>query len=371
MKKLLLSFAAAVLATLSVFAEDVVEDMTTAPWLPASENAQGEVAKSTVTGISYTLINCKHNTYQGSSYLQLSGKNKTPKGSLSFALPFNCSKIILHTGSSASTNVTVSLSANGTEIVAATKLSAQNADFSFEIPEASQGAGTVYKFAITNNYNAQITSLTYVKETDTASSLAKPQIAMGDNNTVVITAVEGAEIHYTLDGAQPTAASALYTAPIAITAKTTVKAVAVKGADVSSVASFNAVPNVVANIAAFIANANAADTKINAPVTVLYQNGRNLYLKDAADGYILAYNNKDVEGIAGAYKNGDVLASITGAYKTQSGLPELIPSAVGAKSEGAPVEPEEFAIDELSMSLLNHYVKVKGLTIAADRKSVV
>ena len=125
----------------------------------------------------------------------------------------------------------------------------------------------------------------------------------------------------------------------------------------------------VANIAAFIANANTNDTKINAPVTVIYQNGRNLYVKDAADGYILAYNNNNVAGIAGAYKNGDVLASITGSYKSQNGLPELIPSAVGEKSEGTAVEPTEYALDELSTSMLNQYVKVSGLTIAADAKA--
>lgn len=369
MKKLLLSFAAMLMAATSVVAEDVVDDFSTAAWLPTAENAEGEEVTSTSTDIKYTMVNCKKGTYQGVSYLQLSGKSKTPKGSISFSLPYNCSKIIVHTGSSASTNVTVQFSANDVAVGSAVKLATKDADFTFDIPEASQAAGTVYKFAVTNNYNAQFSSMTYTPETGVASSVAKPQMAMGENNTVVITAEEGAEIRYTIDGSQPSAASTLYTAPIAITAKTTVKAVAVKGSDVSSVASFDAVPNVVGGIAAFIANANAADTKIDAAVTVLYQNGRNLYLKDAKDGYILAYNGNNVEGIAGAYKNGDILASVTGAYKSQNGLPELILSVVGAKTEGAAVQPAEYALDELSMSMLNEYVKVSGLTIEAASKA--
>ncbi len=54
----------------------------------------------------------------------------------------------------------------------------------------------------------------------------------------ITTKTAGAEIHYTTDGSKPTADSPLYTAPIAITGKMTVKAIAVKaGMDSSTVAS--------------------------------------------------------------------------------------------------------------------------------------
>ena len=47
---------------------------------------------------------------------------------------------------------------------------------------------------------------------------------------------EGAKVYYTLDGAEPTAESALYAAPFEINATTTVKAIAIKGEDKSAVA---------------------------------------------------------------------------------------------------------------------------------------
>ncbi len=119
----------------------------------------------------------------------------------------------------------------------------------------------------------------------------------------------------------------------------------------------------------FIKAKPTTESTIRTPLTVLYQNGRNLYLKDGADGYILAVNSSNVEGINGQFKNGDVLASITGTFKNQSGLPEIIPSAVGEKSAGTAVEPTEHGIDELSSNMLNQYVRLTDVTVTDGSKA--
>ena len=57
-----------------------------------------------------------------------------------------------------------------------------------------------------------------------------------ENTTVTITAEEGLEVYYTLDGTDPTKASTKYTAPFELTATTTVKAIAYNGDKASAVA---------------------------------------------------------------------------------------------------------------------------------------
>lgn len=119
------------------------------------------------------------------------------------------------------------------------------------------------------------------------------------------------------------------------------------------------------SIGEFLKEAYTGPSVITTPMTVIYQNGRNLYVKDENDGYLLIYNQGDLATIAGQFKNGDVISSVTGTYKDQYGLPEIIPTEVGTKSEGTVVEPEEATIEELSTNTLGHYVKLKNVKIEA------
>ena len=72
-------------------------------------------------------------------------------------------------------------------------------------------------------------------------TVAAPQFSgetqFTESTTVTMTAEDGAEIRYTTDGSEPTAASTLYSAPVTLTATTTVKAKAFKNGTVSTTTS--------------------------------------------------------------------------------------------------------------------------------------
>lgn len=198
-------------------------------------------------------------------------------------------------------------------------------------------------------------------------AVVAPVITLGANNTVTIAQEEGADIYYTLDGTEPTAASTKYTAAFTISGKTTVKAVAIKDGKSSSVTTKNLLPNTVANIAEFVELANPDATTVTGSMIALYQNGRNLYVRDAEneESYLLIYNSNDVEGIAGQYTNGDIIAGATGSFKSQAGLPEMIPSSLGAKTAGTAIAPVELSLEEIGSDMLNWYVKVSDVNITA------
>ena len=84
-------------------------------------------------------------------------------------------------------------------------------------------------------------ALTLYKMESGAASLAKPVISgeatFEESVQVTITAADGAQIRYTLNGEDPTAESTLYEGALTLTETTTVKAVAVKGEEISAVAS--------------------------------------------------------------------------------------------------------------------------------------
>lgn len=117
-----------------------------------------------------------------------------------------------------------------------------------------------------------------------AAGTVKPGTAV-----TITTRTEGAEIHYTLDGSDPTISSTLYTEAIVLNETTTIKAIATKeGQDASPVAS-----------ARFVVSDNApvdGDGSDNAPYTVAQVIALNPTSKDVAletgkwvNGYIVGY----------------------------------------------------------------------------------
>lgn len=109
--------------------------------------------------------------------------------------------------------------------------------FDFAITGAS--AGAIFTFTTATQKRFLMWDATY--EAGDAPAVAKPVIAgeekFYDEVEVSITCpTDGAAIRYTLDGTDPTAASALYEEPFTLSESATVKAIAILGSDASAIA---------------------------------------------------------------------------------------------------------------------------------------
>jgi DNA/RNA endonuclease YhcR with UshA esterase domain len=102
--------------------------------------------------------------------------------------------------------------------------------------------------------------------------------------------------------------------------------------------------------------------RVTGNVSVIYQNGSNLYIKDSS-ATILVYGE-----LTNTYKNGDVLTGITGTYqKTSAGVPEFIPVAdsFGTATSGTEVAPEVLAVEDLATDMINNYVEIDKVKLVA------
>ena len=129
-------------------------------------------------------------------------------------------------------NVTIT-SAEGADIYYTTdgkEPTAASAKYTAAFPVTS--GTTVKAIAVKTGYeNSSVATQTYT------ATLTAPKIEIDNSGNVSITSAEGADMYYTTDGKEPTAASTKYTAAFPVTSGTTVKAIAVKtGYENSSVA---------------------------------------------------------------------------------------------------------------------------------------
>lgn len=156
-------------------------------------------------------------------------------------------------------------------------------------------------------------------------------------NVSISCTTQDAVIYYTLDGTQPDSTGTRYTAPFALTANATVKAIACKtgsfASDVTEAA--YTFPVAVADIAAFKAANTETNTtvyKITGDVTFVFRNGKNFYIQDATGG-LLVYDQSNL--LDGTYTEGDVISGgVHGTFTLFRGLTELVPTRNLAAASG-------------------------------------
>ncbi len=119
----------------------------------------------------------------------------------------------------------------------------------------------------------------------------------------------------------------------------------------------------VENLAGLYALNSGINAKLTKPITTIYQNGHDLYVKDSAGAYGLVYGQ-----VTNKFVNGDQITGAVMNWTSYNGIKELIPvdSTMVKSGDGTPVAPEEMALEDVSQDLVHHYILVKNATLVAD-----
>ncbi|MGM9746347.1 MAG: chitobiase/beta-hexosaminidase C-terminal domain-containing protein [Paludibacteraceae bacterium] len=181
------------------------------------------------------------------------------------------------------------------------------------------------------------------------------------STSVTITAEAGLKIYYTIDGTEPTTASTEYTAPFDLTATTTVKAIAYDAAKAkaSSVVSKTFTKKTLQSLADIDYSTDGTVVYLS-PVTVVYVNGKSIYVKDAS-GVGLVFGTL-------ALKAGDEVSGLVVTTKVYKALPELEPQvtieelSITAGTAPAPTEAAAVPVADD----VNKYLLLKNVSFAAD-----
>ena len=231
-----------------------------------------------------------------------------------------------------------------------------------------QGSATAITFTAQGSKgHARLNAITVTVEGEIADAVPNPVISpagamFSDEQAVTITCDDHeAAIHYTTDGTEPHALSALYSGPLTLTATTTLKAIAIKGDAQSSVvtAQFTQIAGV-ASIAEFLAAGEGETMVFNNPVVVTHQTEKHLYVQDDTGAmYIWGETGQ-------TYAQGDVIpAGFWGTSATYGGEPELsvyhtnnfLPATERVEVKPAVITPQD--INTLNFARL---VTIKNVT---------
>jgi len=200
-----------------------------------------------------------------------------------------------------------------------------------------------------------ITELTVTAGLPAAAAVEAPAFSIAGGtydqaqSVAITSATDGASIYYTVDGTTPTAESTPYTTPLELSSTTTLKAIAVKGTDVSEITETSYVfSKVVTSLADLLAQSVGEATPFiltiseSNPVTILAHSGTNYYLQQGEANVWMYYNGTE---LTEATSNMTVTGTITGTLTTYYGQTEFNVSSVTNVGGGDVVTVTPIAVD--------------------------
>lgn len=212
-----------------------------------------------------------------------------------------------------------------------------------------------------------------------ASAVAKPTISGEENfvgsTSVSISHADADHIYYTTNGDAPTTSSAVYSAPFPLTNTATVKAIAVKGSDVSAVAekTFTKV-EALESLAALLDATTSTETAFNVVISnwvVTGVSGTRAWIADAANEKGILLYKSGHNFVAGNKLNGVVLGTKTKLYQGYPELTSLVSTDVTVTTTEA-ITPRTTTIAALTSGHPNEQgtvVKLENLTYTASTTS--
>ncbi|MCM1147938.1 MAG: DUF5123 domain-containing protein [Bacteroidales bacterium] len=357
-----------------VFADEVKFDFTTAESLTALGLPVPETGTADVTE-AFTYNNVTITPYKGTTPVRINTE-KDGTYTLRFYKASGNNVGALEMSVPADNKITQIVMTGNTKVASSTcekgslTASSDNKTITWTPGDAIETSVKILNGGATTNVTA--ITVTYEAISTTPPTISAPTITgetpfFGTSTVTLACETEGAAIHYSLDGTEPTATSTLYEAPFEITATTTVKAVAVNGEDLSSVVTKEFVANpIVTTIAELNALTDKTKFRFDGEALVVAKQAKNtqvyVYVKDET-GASLIFD-------AGAAKTADlavgktIAAGWTGSVSIYSNLFEIVPDAALAVKEGDAVEIAyaEANLAEVTADNVNKVVTLKGVT---------